>query len=72
MGPAASEIAFAEYSYNWGSTPSQDSIRRTAVDIETDYIFLVPVQTAIYLHAANARWVGPTARFFSLQVFYVF
>ncbi|TNN43545.1 Bile salt-activated lipase [Liparis tanakae] len=55
MGPAASEIAFAEYSSNWGSTPSQDSIRRTAVDIGTDYIFLVPVQTAIYLHAANAR-----------------
>ncbi|XP_034402891.1 bile salt-activated lipase-like [Cyclopterus lumpus] len=55
MGPAASEIAFAEYSSNWGSTPSQDSIKRAAVDIGTDYIFLVPVQTDIYLHAANAR-----------------
>ncbi|XP_068585582.1 bile salt-activated lipase-like [Cebidichthys violaceus] len=55
MGPAASEIAFAEYSSNWGLTPSQDSIRRAAVDIGTDYIFMVPIQTAIYLHAANAR-----------------
>ncbi|XP_054468623.1 bile salt-activated lipase-like [Anoplopoma fimbria] len=55
MGPTASEIAFAEYSSNWGPTPSQESIRRAAVDIGTDYIFLVPIQTAIYLHAANAR-----------------
>ncbi|XP_059214437.1 bile salt-activated lipase-like [Centropristis striata] len=55
LGPAAMEIAFAEYSSNWGSTPTQDTIKRSAVDIGTDYIFLVPIQTAIYLHAANAR-----------------
>ncbi|XP_041816143.1 bile salt-activated lipase-like [Chelmon rostratus] len=54
-GQAAAEIAFTEYSANWGSTPSQNTIKRTAVDIGTDYIFLVPIQTAIYLHAANAR-----------------
>nr|BAO01448.1 bile salt-activated lipase 2 [Thunnus orientalis] len=53
-GQAGLDIAFAEYSSNWGSTPSQDTIKRTAVDIGTDYIFLVPIQTAIYLHAANA------------------
>ncbi|XP_068430120.1 bile salt-activated lipase-like [Clinocottus analis] len=54
MGSAALEIAFAEYSSNWGSTPSQESIKRAAVDLGTDYLFLVPAQTAIYLHAANA------------------
>ncbi|XP_018548600.2 LOW QUALITY PROTEIN: bile salt-activated lipase-like [Lates calcarifer] len=54
-GQAGLEIAFAEYSSNWGSTPSQDTIKKTAVDIGTDYIFLVPIQAAIYLHAANAR-----------------
>ncbi|XP_030290582.1 bile salt-activated lipase-like [Sparus aurata] len=55
MGQAGLEVAFAEYSSNWESTPSQYSIKRTAVDIGTDYLFLVPTQTAIYLHAANAR-----------------
>ncbi|XP_049909042.1 bile salt-activated lipase-like isoform X1 [Epinephelus moara] len=54
-GQAGFEIAFAEYSSNWESTPSQISIKRTAVDIGTDYMFLVPTQTAIYLRAANAR-----------------
>ncbi|XP_073334200.1 bile salt-activated lipase-like [Pagrus major] len=55
VGQAGFEVAFAEYSSNWESTPSQNSIKRTAVDIGTDYLFLVPAQTAIYLHAANAR-----------------
>ncbi|XP_051269111.1 bile salt-activated lipase-like [Dicentrarchus labrax] len=54
-GQAGLEIAFAEYSSDWGSAPSQNTIKRTAVDIGTDYMFLVPAQTTIYLHAANAR-----------------
>ncbi|KAM7393203.1 hypothetical protein PAMA_008042 [Pampus argenteus] len=53
-GQAGFEIAFAEYSSNWGSTPNQETIKKTAVAIGTDYLFLVPTQTAIYLHAANA------------------
>ncbi|KAF7663373.1 hypothetical protein LDENG_00212200 [Lucifuga dentata] len=53
-GHAASEVAFAEYSSSWEATPSQDTIKRTVVDIGTDYIFLLPTQSAIYLHAANA------------------
>ncbi|KAM8744215.1 bile salt-activated lipase-like [Acanthopagrus schlegelii] len=55
MGQAGLEVAFAEYSSNWESTPSQYSVKRTTVDVGTDYLFLVPTQTAIYLHAANAR-----------------
>lgn len=55
MGQVGLEVAFAEYSSNWESTPSQCSVKRTAVDVGTDYLFLVPTQTAIYLHAANAR-----------------
>lgn len=54
-GAAGFEVAFAVYSSEWGSAPSQTTIRRTAVDIGTDYLFLVPLQTAIFLHAANAR-----------------
>ncbi|CAB1433651.1 unnamed protein product [Pleuronectes platessa] len=54
-GQAGLEVAFTEYSSNWGSEPSQETIKRTVVDIGTDYIFLVPIQTAIHLHTANAR-----------------
>ncbi|XP_053195605.1 bile salt-activated lipase-like [Scomber japonicus] len=53
-GQAGFEIAFAEYSSNWGSTPSQDTIKRTAVDIGTDSMFLAPTQTSLFLHAAYA------------------
>ncbi|XP_008322891.1 bile salt-activated lipase-like [Cynoglossus semilaevis] len=56
-GQAGLDLAFAQYTSGWApdSTPSQEEIKRTAVDIGTDYIFLVSIQTAIKLHAANAR-----------------
>ncbi|CAL1569650.1 unnamed protein product [Knipowitschia caucasica] len=53
-GPAALDLAFSEYTSDWGSSPSQDTIKKTAVNIGTDFIFLVPIQTAVYLHAATA------------------
>uniref|UniRef100_A0A3B3ZF34 Carboxylic ester hydrolase n=1 Tax=Periophthalmus magnuspinnatus TaxID=409849 RepID=A0A3B3ZF34_9GOBI len=53
-GPAALDLAFAEYTSEWGPSPSRDTIKKTAVDIGTDYIFLVPIQTAVYLHATTA------------------
>ncbi|KAG7498893.1 bile salt-activated lipase-like [Solea senegalensis] len=53
-GPAGAELAFAEYSSSWTATPSQEDIKRTAVDVGTDFIFLVPTQTAVHLHAAHA------------------
>lgn len=54
-GQAGFQLAFAEYSSNWGATPTQETIKRTAVDIGTDYIFLAPIQAAIHLHSACAR-----------------
>lgn len=65
-GQAGLEIAFAEYSSNWGSTPTQTTIKTTAVDIGTDYLFLVPIQTAIFQHAANAKW-GQLLDFFAFK-----
>ncbi|XP_061888200.1 bile salt-activated lipase-like [Entelurus aequoreus] len=53
-GPVGLDIAFAGYSADWGSSPSQETIKRTAVDIGTDYLFLVPSQSTLYRHAANA------------------
>ncbi|KAM8872771.1 bile salt-activated lipase-like [Synchiropus picturatus] len=53
-GEAGMEVAFSEYSSQWGPAPSQETLKRTAVDVGTDFIFLVPTQTALYLHAAYA------------------
>nr|XP_046172591.1 bile salt-activated lipase-like [Oncorhynchus gorbuscha] len=54
-GEAATNNAFAEYTADWGDEPSQKTIKKTVVMIETDYIFLVPTQVALYLHASNAQ-----------------
>lgn len=55
FGPSGLDVAFAEYSSTWGSSPSQDTIKKTAVELGTDYIFTVPSQIATYLHADNSR-----------------
>ncbi|KAK0151746.1 Bile salt-activated lipase [Merluccius polli] len=54
-GQAGLDAAFAEYTSQWGPNPSQDQMKITAVDIGTDYMFLVPTQMAINLHAAVAK-----------------
>ncbi|XP_010765068.1 bile salt-activated lipase-like, partial [Notothenia coriiceps] len=53
-GKAGADNAYSTYTSNWGSNPSRETIKKTVVDIGTDYIFLVPIQAALYLHAANA------------------
>ena len=53
-GKAGLDNAFSTYTQTWGSNPSQETIKKTIVEIGTDYIFLVPTQAALYLHAANA------------------
>ncbi|XP_062334932.1 bile salt-activated lipase-like [Osmerus eperlanus] len=53
-GQAAVDSSFRLYTLNWGNKPSQESIKKTVVEIETDYIFLVPTQVSLYLHASNA------------------
>lgn len=54
-GEKASAAAYEQYTATWGSQPGKDDIKKTIVDIETDYIFLVPTQTALYLHAKHAK-----------------
>uniref|UniRef100_A0A671YUT6 Carboxylic ester hydrolase n=1 Tax=Sparus aurata TaxID=8175 RepID=A0A671YUT6_SPAAU len=48
------DSAYSTYTSPWGTNPSQETIKKTVVAIGTDYIFLVPTQTALYLHASNA------------------
>uniref|UniRef100_A0A3P8TMA5 Carboxylic ester hydrolase n=1 Tax=Amphiprion percula TaxID=161767 RepID=A0A3P8TMA5_AMPPE len=53
-GAAGLNNAYSTYTSTWGSNPSRETIKKTVVEIGTDYIFLVPTQAALYLHAANA------------------
>ncbi|RXN12904.1 bile salt-activated lipase-like protein [Labeo rohita] len=53
-GVDAGIATFEQYTFSWGSNPSETDIKKTAVDLETDYIFLVPTQTALYLHSDHA------------------
>ncbi|KAJ0057763.1 hypothetical protein NL108_017625, partial [Boleophthalmus pectinirostris] len=53
-GKAGMENAFSVYSSDWGTNPNRETIKRTGVAIGTDFIFLVPTQTALYLHAKHA------------------
>lgn len=53
-GKAGLDEAYSTYTSTWASNPSKEDIKTTIVDIGTDYIFLVPTQAALYLHAANA------------------
>uniref|UniRef100_A0A3B5AAF4 Carboxylic ester hydrolase n=1 Tax=Stegastes partitus TaxID=144197 RepID=A0A3B5AAF4_9TELE len=54
-GAAGLNNAYSTYTANWGTSPSWETIKKTVVAIGTDYIFLVPTQAALYLHASNAR-----------------
>lgn len=54
-GQIGADSAYSTYVADWGSSPSQVTIKKTIVAIGTDYIFLVPTQAALYLHASNAR-----------------
>ncbi|KAG9471269.1 hypothetical protein GDO78_015336 [Eleutherodactylus coqui] len=54
-GTAALDIAYDLYTDNWGANPDQEVVKKTVVDMETDYIFLVPTQEALALHNINAK-----------------
>lgn len=54
-GAAAIDSAYGVYSSGWGSHPDQAVVKKTVADIETDFLFLVPTQIALQLHADNSR-----------------
>lgn len=54
-GSAAVDSAFSTYSAPWGAVPDQAMVKKTVADIETDFLFLVPTQIALQLHASNSR-----------------
>lgn len=54
-GAEASDTAFSTYTSSWGSNPDRETIKKTVVEVGTDYIFLVGTQAALYLHANHAK-----------------
>ncbi|KAJ8286298.1 hypothetical protein GJAV_G00036860 [Gymnothorax javanicus] len=62
-GPEAAKMAYEVYTQSWGSMPSKAAIKETITMIQTDFVFLVPTQAALYLHAN----VSNTGRTYSYQ-----
>ncbi|XP_006136901.2 bile salt-activated lipase isoform X1 [Pelodiscus sinensis] len=54
-GVEGANATFALYTQMWNNNPDQEVMKRTVVDLETDYIFLIPTQNTLALHKANAR-----------------
>ncbi|KAM9810476.1 bile salt-activated lipase-like [Neosynchiropus ocellatus] len=54
-GKSAVEPTYGVYSAHWGSDPDPATVKKTVADVETDFLFLVPTQLALDLHAEHAR-----------------
>ncbi|KAE8582583.1 hypothetical protein XENTR_v10020177 [Xenopus tropicalis] len=64
-GVPALDIAYDLYTAGWGTNPSQEDMKRTVVEVETDYIFLVATQEALALHYQNAKGAKTYSYMFS-------
>ncbi|XP_063791638.1 bile salt-activated lipase-like [Pseudophryne corroboree] len=54
-GSSGMDLAYNLYTSNWGPNPEQELMKKTVIDAETDYIFLVPTQEALAHHYMYAR-----------------
>lgn len=54
-GIGGANATFSLYTKVWNDNVDQEVMKRTVVDVETDYIFLVPTQQTLDLHYQNAR-----------------
>ncbi|XP_029467137.1 bile salt-activated lipase [Rhinatrema bivittatum] len=54
-GVEGANATYSIYTQDWGGSPDQETMKKTVVDLETDYIFLVPTQLALAQHQQNAR-----------------
>ncbi|XP_045890759.1 bile salt-activated lipase-like isoform X1 [Micropterus dolomieu] len=66
-GKAAIESAYSVYSSNWGVAPEQAVVKKTVADIETDFLFLVPTQIALQLHADNSSGARTYSYLFNMK-----
>ncbi|XP_040010594.1 bile salt-activated lipase-like isoform X2 [Xiphias gladius] len=66
-GDAAIESAYNLYSSHWGSVPEPAMMKKTVADMETDFLFLVPTQIALQLHANNSRGAHTYSYLFNMK-----
>ncbi|XP_056140910.1 bile salt-activated lipase-like [Lampris incognitus] len=66
-GAAAVQTAYNTYSAHWGSQPQQEVVKKTVADLETDYLFLVPTQTALHLHANHSSGARTYSYLFNMK-----
>ncbi|KAJ6651611.1 hypothetical protein lerEdw1_020791 [Lerista edwardsae] len=57
-GVRGANATFDLYTRVWSDNVEQEVMKRTVIDVETDFIFLVPTQQTLDLHYQNASWVG--------------
>nr|XP_061836021.1 bile salt-activated lipase-like [Nerophis lumbriciformis] len=66
-GNAAVDSALSVYSAHWGSVPVPETVKKTVADIETDFLFLVPTQIALQLHANHSSGARTFSYFFNMK-----
>ncbi|XP_042372606.1 bile salt-activated lipase-like [Plectropomus leopardus] len=66
-GSAAISSAYSVYSSHWGSAPEPAMVKKTVADIETDFLFLVPTQIALQLHANNSTGARTYSYLFNMK-----
>ncbi|XP_061867947.1 bile salt-activated lipase-like [Colius striatus] len=54
-GQRGANLTYTLYTQAWGNKPEQEVVKKTVVEVATDYIFLVPTQWTLNLHLRNAR-----------------
>ncbi|NWZ99898.1 CEL lipase, partial [Nesospiza acunhae] len=54
-GEAGANATYNIYTQSWGDRPDQEVVKKTVVDLITDYMFLIPTQVALDLHLQNAK-----------------
>ncbi|KAM7415493.1 hypothetical protein PAMA_017819 [Pampus argenteus] len=59
--------AYSVYSANWGSAPDPAVMKKTVADIETDFLFLVPTQIALQLHANSTSGARTYSYLFNMK-----
>lgn len=54
-GLRGAQATFDVYTEPWAQDSSQETRKKTVVDLETDILFLMPTEIALAQHRANAR-----------------
>ncbi|NXG45307.1 CEL lipase, partial [Psilopogon haemacephalus] len=64
-GERGASLTYNIYTQDWGENPDKETVKKTVVALDTDYIFLVPTQWALDLHLKNANTAKTYSYLFS-------